>query len=56
MSQQPKECPFCGSTNLETKRNNWVQCQCGTYGPNPKEGETAIDAWNRRTGDDDEAL
>lgn len=62
MSQPPDHCPFCGSKDIEAKRNRWAQCNgCGAYGPNAREGETAVEAWNRRankenTDGDEEAL
>ena len=44
------DCPFCGSKDLRI-RLNWVECySCCAYGPNPNEGETSVDAWNRRLG------
>lgn len=52
-SQVPCPCPFCGTKEVSEEglriRLNWVECQvCCTYGPRPEEGETAVDAWNRR--------
>ena len=57
MSEELKPCPHCGHTDTwptgEHGRGltvNKLTCQhCGASGPRAKDGETAEDAWNRRT-------
>ena len=57
MSNERKPCLHCGHTDTwptgEHGRGltvNKLTCQnCGASGPRAKDGETAEDAWNRRT-------
>lgn len=43
-------CPFCGGSNLNATRENYVCCDnCDVFGPSYKYPVTAIAAWNART-------
>lgn len=63
MSEQLKPCPFCGGeAALLCTDNGWlVQCwQCwaymGTSGLGFDTSEKAVEAWNRRVGDDEPSI
>ena len=51
-----RECPFCGGEVLAVFVNSggfYVVCYgCNTCGPEKPLQPEAIDAWNRRVGDD----
>ena len=47
-----KPCPFCGSKNV-ADMNGWVQClNCNATGPDNFDHLRAIEAWNRRAGEE----
>ena len=58
-----KPCPFCGGTNVEVYHQYWrvinrydysVHCFDCHFGlANQNTEEEAIEAWNRRTGEED---
>lgn len=63
MSEQLKPCPFCGSEgkvffNDEAcyhggKGTYYIVCaECASRGKNGNDEQQAIEAWNRRVGDD----
>ena len=47
------KCPFCGSKHIKSDYMTgkfWLVCDdCGSMGPNGKNLEQAIDAWNKRS-------
>lgn len=58
MPNELKPCPFCGSKRIHLVDaselgNNWVRCDnCETEGPCHLTEQNAIEAWNRRAGED----
>lgn len=53
MSTMPKDCPFCGSDQVEICRTNpnacWVRCaKCGADAESHRTRSGALANWNRR--------
>lgn len=51
----PKDCPFCGSDEVEVCRTNpnacWIRCaRCGADAPSHRTRSGAFRNWNRRDG------
>lgn len=52
-----KPCPFCGREEITVRRRDWdffsATClNCAATGPYSETREEAIQAWNKREGDD----
>lgn len=51
----PKDCPFCGSVEVQVCRTNpnacWIRCaECGADAPSHRTRTGAFANWNRRDG------
>ena len=57
MTNEIKPCPFCGDENIDTwdirQEKYFCYCEnCGCQGPTGKTEQEAIEAWNRRAGEE----
>lgn len=55
MIEEIKRCPFCGGNAvIQGITVVWVKClECGAETTGFRDEEEAIDAWNRRAGEDE---
>lgn len=54
MENKLKPCPFCGNTDVYSSPHvPFIVCKkCRCWGPKKRTVKQAIDAWNRRAGEE----